>query len=165
MEILGAVASSVALGQAIGAGRHIIRLVHEIPEIQHEFNELKQDASHSFQYPYTCVLTLVQISLITAMLDDVQKGIGIWGPGSTPGTTGEMLLERTAQRLEEINNELQSFVKHCGKESTDNTVKAKKRKWIMQSDKLQKLREKAMDAKMNLHFALSSQSRSLVCEQ
>ncbi|RTE83296.1 hypothetical protein BHE90_002157 [Fusarium euwallaceae] len=148
MEILGAVASSVALGQAIGAGRHIVRLVHEIPEIQHEFQELKQD-----------------ISLITAMLDDVQNGIGIWGSGPAPSTTGEMLLGRTAQRLEEINNELQRFVEHCAKESTDNTVKAKKRKWIMQSDKLQKLREKAMDAKMNLHFALSSQSRNLVCEQ
>ncbi|RSL70020.1 hypothetical protein CEP54_002029 [Fusarium duplospermum] len=147
MEILGAVASSVALGQAIGAGRHIVRLVHEIPEIQHEFQELKQD-----------------ISLITAMLDDVQNGIGTWGSGPTSSTTGEMLLGRTAQRLEEINNELQRFVEHCAKESTDNTVKAKKRKWIMQSDKLQKLREKAMDAKMNLHFALSSQSRNLVCE-
>ena len=107
------------------------------------------------------MLTFVQISLITAMLDDVQKGIGIWGSGSA----GEMLLGRTAHRLEEINNELQRFVEHCGKYSTDNTVKAKKRKWIMQSDKLQKLREKAMDAKMNLHFALSSQSRNLVCEQ
>lgn len=52
MEILGAVASSVALGQAIGAGRHIVRLVREIPEVQHEFNELKQDASDSFQYPH-----------------------------------------------------------------------------------------------------------------
>ncbi|RSL64197.1 hypothetical protein CEP53_004141 [Fusarium sp. AF-6] len=148
MEILGAVTSSLALGQAIGAGRHIVRLVHEIPEIQHEFQELKQD-----------------ISLITAMLDDVKNGIGIWGSGPAPSTTGEMLLGRTAQRLEEINNELQHFVKHCAKESKDNTVKAKKRKWIMQSDKLQKLREKAMDAKMNLHFALSSQSRNLVCEQ
>lgn len=108
------------------------------------------------------MLTLVQISLITAMLDDVQRGIGIWG---SSGTTGEMLLERTAQRLEEINNELQQFVEQCGKESTGNTVKARKRKWIMQSDKLRKLREKTMDAKMNLHFALTSQSRGLVCEQ
>ncbi|KAM0425252.1 hypothetical protein ACHAPT_009569 [Fusarium lateritium] len=102
---------------------------------------------------------------LTAMLNDVQKGIGIWSTGSVSGTTGEMLLERTAQRLEDIKNELQLFVDQCGRESADNTVKAKKRRWIMQSDKLQKLREKTMDAKMNLHFALSSHSRGLVCEQ
>ncbi|KAI8715745.1 hypothetical protein NCS52_01082800 [Fusarium sp. LHS14.1] len=99
------------------------------------------------------------------MLDDVQNGIGIRGPGPVSGATGEMLLERAAQRLEKINNELQLFVEHCGKESKNSIVKAKKRKWIMQSDKLQKLREKAMDAKMNLHFTLTAQSRGLMCEQ
>ncbi|KAJ4162294.1 hypothetical protein NW754_013727 [Fusarium falciforme] len=99
------------------------------------------------------------------MLDDVQNGIGIWRSGSVSDTTGEMLLERTAQRLEEINIELQRFVEHCGKQSANSIVRAKKRKWIMQSDKLQKLREKAMDAKMNLHFALTSQIRGLMCEQ
>ncbi|KAL2680617.1 hypothetical protein Neosp_008219 [[Neocosmospora] mangrovei] len=107
-----------------------------------------------------------ELTLITAMLNDVQSGIATWGSSSVSGRAGEMLLERTAQRLEEINSELQRFLEHCGKESTDNNaVKAKKRKWILQSDKLQKLREKSMDAKMNLHFALTSQSRGLVCEQ
>ena len=96
------------------------------------------------------------------MLNDVQNASG---SSSVSGATGNMLLERTARRLEEINNELQGFVEHCGRGSPDNTTRAKKRKWIMQSDKLQKLREKAIDAKMNLHFALTSQSRGLVCEQ
>ncbi|KAM5362106.1 hypothetical protein ACJZ2D_012697 [Fusarium nematophilum] len=139
MEVLGAVASSIALGQAIAAGRHIVNTIRQLPEIQDEFDDLKSD-----------------IIIVTAMLDDAQRA------RYASSTAGEILMQRTAQRLQEINDGLQELVARCGRESSDKTVKAKKRRWLLEGDKLQKLREKAMDAKMNLHYALTSQTSDMM---
>ncbi|KAF4458556.1 hypothetical protein FALBO_14705, partial [Fusarium albosuccineum] len=147
MELVGVAASSIALGRAIAAGRHIVNLCRE-PEIQHEFDELRKD-----------------VSLITAMLADVQRGAGPLGSRVTSNTTQEILIKRTTERLQEIRNELQEFVSRCGQTTGDKTIKAKRRRWIMESDKLKKLREKAMDAKMNLHFAVTCHNRDIMRAQ
>ena len=45
MEVLGAIASSIAVAQALVAGRHIVNLIRDIPEIQKEYDHLKREVS------------------------------------------------------------------------------------------------------------------------
>ncbi|KAF5001977.1 hypothetical protein FDECE_10779 [Fusarium decemcellulare] len=148
MEIVGVAASSIGLGRAIAAGRHIVNFFRELPETQHEFDELRKD-----------------VSLITAMLADIQRGAGPLGSRVTSNVTEELLIKRTTERLQEIRNELQEFVSRCGQTIGDKTIKTKRRRWILESDKLKKLREKAMDAKMNLHFAVTCHNRDIMRAQ
>jgi hypothetical protein len=43
MEVLGAVASSIAVVQALAAGKHAISLFREIPDIQKDFDYLMKE--------------------------------------------------------------------------------------------------------------------------
>lgn len=52
MEVLGAVASSIAVVQALIAGKHVVSLVRELPDIQADFNHLTKEV-----YKYYSLLT------------------------------------------------------------------------------------------------------------
>jgi hypothetical protein len=43
MEVLGAVASSIAVIQALAAGKHAVSLFREIPDIQKDFDYLMKE--------------------------------------------------------------------------------------------------------------------------
>lgn len=43
MEVLGAVASSIAVMQALAAGKHAVSLFREIPDIQKDFDYLMNE--------------------------------------------------------------------------------------------------------------------------
>ncbi|KAM5349116.1 hypothetical protein ACJ41O_008939 [Fusarium nematophilum] len=137
MEILGALASSIAIAQAIAAGRHMVNLIRDIPEMQNEFDDWLQE-----------------IDLISVMVSEARN--------ISSSTLGKSLILRAAQRLQEINDILQTIVSMCSKETQS---KVKKRKWMLQTTKMQQLRVKAMDAKMNLHFALTCQHPDLMRQQ
>ena len=50
MEVLGAVASSIAVVQALAAGKHVVGIVREVPDIQDDFNYLMKEV-FSFTSP------------------------------------------------------------------------------------------------------------------
>jgi hypothetical protein len=51
MEVLGAIASSIAVIQALVAGKHVVSLIREMPDIQKDFEYLMKDV---------CTLTSIQ---------------------------------------------------------------------------------------------------------
>lgn len=48
MEIIGAAASFIAIGQALTAGRHVFNLLKAIPEISKEYEALKTEVREGF---------------------------------------------------------------------------------------------------------------------
>ncbi|KAH6884181.1 ankyrin repeat-containing domain protein [Thelonectria olida] len=149
MEVLGAVASSIAVAQGIAAGGHLVKMLRDIPEIQKEFDSLRGE-----------------IDLIGAIVKEATR-VGC-STSTQQGITDpfeQSLLSRTAQQLQEIGDELNAIVTQCGRETSDKKIEARRRKWLLQGDKMQKLRQKALDAKLNLHFALTCHHRSTLQEQ
>lgn len=43
MEVLSAVASSIAVVQALAAGKHVVSIIREVPGIQDDFNYLMKE--------------------------------------------------------------------------------------------------------------------------
>lgn len=43
MEVLGAVASSIAVIQALAAGKHVVSLIREMPDIQKDFEYMMKE--------------------------------------------------------------------------------------------------------------------------
>jgi hypothetical protein len=43
MEVLGAVASSIAVVQALAAGKRVVSIIREVPDIQDDFNYLMKE--------------------------------------------------------------------------------------------------------------------------
>jgi hypothetical protein len=43
MEVLGVVASSIAVIQALAAGKHVVSLIREVPDIQKDFEYLMKE--------------------------------------------------------------------------------------------------------------------------
>ncbi|KAF5005906.1 hypothetical protein FDECE_7664 [Fusarium decemcellulare] len=138
MEVLGAVGSSIAVAQVLVAGRHIVNLVRGIPEIQKEYDSLRQE-----------------INLIADFVGEAQR-LAALSPteANYPSRVQESLLSRTAQQLKDIEDELAIVVAECGGESKDKSTQARKRKWLLREGKIDKLRDKARDAKTNLHNAI-----------
>jgi hypothetical protein len=59
MEVLGAVASSIAMIQALAAGKHVVSLIREMPDIQKDFEYMMKEV---------CALTYVQSQTNTSSL-------------------------------------------------------------------------------------------------
>jgi hypothetical protein len=69
MEVLGAVASSIAVIQALAAGKHVVSLIREMPDIQKEFEYLMKEV---------CALTSIKSQTNT---------LSLAGPGSIHGAS------------------------------------------------------------------------------
>ncbi|KAJ3533089.1 hypothetical protein NM208_g8143 [Fusarium decemcellulare] len=138
MEVLGAVGSSIAVAQVLVAGRHVVNLVRGIPEIQKEYDSLRQE-----------------IKLIADFVGEAQR-LAALSPAEANHSSRvqKSLLSRTAQQLKDIEDELAIVVAACGGESKDKSTQARKRKWLLREGKIDKLRDKARDAKTNLHNAI-----------
>lgn len=59
MEVLGAVASSIAVIQALAAGKHVVSLIREMPDIQKDFEYMMKEV---------CSLTVFQSQTNTSSL-------------------------------------------------------------------------------------------------
>lgn len=61
MEVLGAVASSIAVVQALAAGKHVVSIIREVPDIQDDFNYLMKEVCGSV--PLLCLKTNTYLSV------------------------------------------------------------------------------------------------------
>ncbi|KAJ0165890.1 Ankyrin repeat and death domain-containing protein 1A [Colletotrichum tanaceti] len=136
MEVVGAVASFIAIGQALAAGRHIVEGLRAIPGIGNELAWLHNEIEN------------------LRMMVEEAKMRGTSTDESLPETP---LLKSARLQLGEIATSLEGIHKGCIRIiREDGKVKAKKTKWFLQQKQLSECREKARDARANLLAALQT---------
>ncbi|KAH6974129.1 hypothetical protein BKA56DRAFT_590967 [Ilyonectria sp. MPI-CAGE-AT-0026] len=140
LEILGALASSIAVAQMLLAGRSVASLVRGIPEIQNECDALRDE-----------------IDLIGALIEGAKKTSESLSREKGPKQRlDDRLISRSAQRAAEMVDELRAVFDDCIEKVDDDKWKAKKRKWLLKENKMGKLRLKAEGAKSTLHMAMTN---------
>ncbi|KAK6211420.1 pfs domain-containing protein [Colletotrichum tabaci] len=136
MEVVGAVASFIAIGQALIAGRHAINVLRAIPGIGNELTWLHNEIE-------TLRLVVEEADMRGTSTDE-----------SLPETP---LLKSARLQLSEIVADLEGIRKGCVRAVQENgKVKAKKTKWFLQQKQLSECRDKARDARANLLAALQT---------
>ncbi|GJD01391.1 hypothetical protein ColKHC_10216 [Colletotrichum higginsianum] len=136
MEVVGAVASFIAIGQALIAGRHVIDVLRAIPGIGNELTWLHNEIE-------TLHLVVKEADMRGTSTDE-----------SLPETP---LLKSARLQLSEIVADLEGIHRGCVRADQENgKVKAKKTKWFLQQKQLSECREKARDARANLLTALQT---------
>ncbi|KAF7554895.1 hypothetical protein G7Z17_g2629 [Cylindrodendrum hubeiense] len=142
LEILGALASSIAVGQMLLAGRSVASLIRGIPEIQSECEALRDE-----------------IDLIASLVEGTRKTAESLSHGDdSTHRLDDSLIARSAQTVTEMVDELKAIIDSCTEKIGDDKWKARKRKWIMKEKKMEKLRLKAERAKSTLHMAMTNLS-------
>ncbi|EGU86554.1 hypothetical protein FOXB_02883 [Fusarium oxysporum f. sp. conglutinans Fo5176] len=134
MEVLGAVASSIAVVQALAAGKHAVSLFREIPDIQKDFDYLMKE-----------------LNMIKSMAQAVSR--------MAPTALEQDLINTAARNMNEITAELEALLRICSRESGpegNKMNKARKRKWLVEKSDIKKLQQRMSQAKETLHFALNS---------
>ncbi|PNP84775.1 hypothetical protein FNYG_01869 [Fusarium nygamai] len=134
MEVLGAVASSIAVVQALAAGKHAISLFREIPDIQKDFDYLMKE-----------------LDMIKSMVQAVSR--------IASSALEQDLINTAARNLNEITAELEALLRICSRESgpDGNRInRTSKRKWLVEKSDIKKLQQRMIQAKETLHFALNS---------
>ncbi|KAH7178537.1 ankyrin repeat-containing domain protein [Fusarium sp. MPI-SDFR-AT-0072] len=134
MEVLGAVASSIAVVQALAAGKHAVSLFREIPDIQKDFDYLMKE-----------------LNMIKSMAQAVSR--------MAPTALEQDLINTAARNLNEITAELEALLRICSRESGpegNKMNKTRKRKWPVEKSDIKKLQQRMSQAKETLHFALNS---------
>ncbi|KAM0199524.1 hypothetical protein ACHAPI_003287 [Fusarium lateritium] len=139
MEVLGAIASSIAVIQALAAGKHVVSLIRQMPDIQKDFEYLMKE-----------------LGLIRSMVQAVRR--------MSPTAFEQDLIHDASGNLEEVTRELEALLRKCAYEDNqgDKKVwKTKKRKWLIEKSDIQKLQQRMGQAKETLHFAVTSSQTSL----
>ncbi|KAF5680948.1 ankyrin repeat PH SEC7 domain-containing protein [Fusarium circinatum] len=134
MEVLGAVASSIAVVQALAAGKHAVSLFREIPDIQKYFDYLMKE-----------------LEMIKSMAQAVSR--------MAPTALEQDLITTAARNLSEITAELEALLRICSRESGpdgNKRSKTRKRKWLVEKSDIKKLQQRMGQSKETLHFALNS---------
>ncbi|RBR27186.1 uncharacterized protein FIESC28_00049 [Fusarium coffeatum] len=134
MEVLGAVASSIAVVQALAAGKHVVSIIREVPDIQDDFNYLMKE-----------------LSLINSMVKAVSR--------KPPSAYEQALMDAAAEDLSEVTKELGELLRSCVREvnTKDGKIcKTRKRKWLLEKSTITKLQQRMTNAKTTLHFAVTS---------
>ncbi|KAL5609964.1 hypothetical protein FOVSG1_004645 [Fusarium oxysporum f. sp. vasinfectum] len=134
MEVLGAVASSIAVVQALAAGKHAVSLFREIPDIQKDFDYLMKE-----------------LNMIKSMAQAVSR--------MAPTALEQDLINTAARNLNETTAELEALLRICSRESGpegNKMNKARKRKWLVEKSDIKKLQQRMSQAKETIHFALNS---------
>ncbi|KAG4281467.1 hypothetical protein FPRO06_10372 [Fusarium proliferatum] len=134
MEVLGAVASSIAVVQALAAGKHAVSLFREIPDIQKDFDYLMNE-----------------LDMIKSIAQAVSK--------MAPTAMEKDLITTAARNLHDITAEFEALLRICSRESGpdgNKMSKTRKRKWLVEKSDIKKLQQRMCQAKETLHFALNS---------
>ncbi|KAF5250142.1 hypothetical protein FANTH_4624 [Fusarium anthophilum] len=134
MEVLGAVASSIAVVQALAAGKYAISLFREIPDIQKDFDYLMKE-----------------LDMIKSMAQAVSR--------MAPTALEQDIITTAARNLNEITAELEALLRICSRESGpdgNKMSKTRKRKWLVEKSDIKKLQQRMGQSKETLHFALNS---------
>ncbi|KAK1962671.1 hypothetical protein LY78DRAFT_672411 [Colletotrichum sublineola] len=136
MEVVGAVASFIAIGQVLVAGRHVIDVLRAIPGIGDELAWLNNE-----------------IETLRLVVEEADMR-GTSTKQSLPETP---LLRRARLQLSEVVADLEGIHRDCVRAAgEDGKFKAKKRKWFFQQKRLSECREKARDARGNILAALQT---------
>ncbi|KAI1073118.1 hypothetical protein LB507_009176 [Fusarium sp. FIESC RH6] len=134
MEVLSAVASSIAVVQALAAGKHVVSIIREVPGIQDDFNYLMKE-----------------LSLINSIVKAVSR--------KPPSVYEQALIDAAAEDLSEVTKELGELLRSCIREvdTKDGKIcKTRKRKWLLEKSTITKLQQRMTNAKTTLHFAVTS---------
>ncbi|KAI3587650.1 ankyrin repeat-containing domain protein, partial [Fusarium oxysporum f. sp. albedinis] len=134
IEVLGAVASFIAVVQALAAGKHAVSLFREIPDIQKDFD-----------------YRMKELNMIKSMAQAVSR--------MAPTALEQDLINTAARNLNEVTAELEALLRICSRESGpegNKMNKARKRKWLVEKSDIKKLQQRMSQAKETLHFALNS---------
>ncbi|CAG7566468.1 unnamed protein product [Fusarium equiseti] len=153
MEVLGAVASSIAVVQAAAAGKHIVSIIREIPGIQDDFDYLMKEV-RGFPHCYIRIRILTGVYKLN-LINSMVKAI----PRMSPSAYEQDLINLAAKDLNEVTKELEELLRGCFREvnSKDGKIcKTRKRKWLLEKSTITKLQQRMRNAKTTLHFAVAS---------
>ncbi|RBR10631.1 hypothetical protein FVER53590_04475 [Fusarium verticillioides] len=148
LEILGAIASSIALVQAVQGTLKAIDFLRQNSDMKGECNKLKKEILMIEYF-------IVQAREQTGPMMPAQRLIG---------STEHPLVSLTIQELEEISEELNEIVQKYSRSRKVHDPKryTDKVKWLSDADKIEELRERAQATKSNLHLAITFRVSSMV---
>ncbi|KAH7019880.1 ankyrin repeat-containing domain protein [Ilyonectria destructans] len=134
-EVLGAVASSIALAEV---ALKTLSFLREIKGIQGAFEDLRQ-----------------QITILGDLVRCAQTIPGLipFEDSAQPSPRDSPIC-RTATQLKEVVDELDKIAVHCARTTFNKTSVVKKLQWIRSAHEIEHLCEKVRDAKSNLHLAI-----------
>ncbi|KXH62115.1 hypothetical protein CSAL01_12893 [Colletotrichum salicis] len=134
MEVVGAVASFIAIGQALGTARHVVHIARAIPEVENEMNWLHNEVE---------------------TLRSIQEELSMAGVITNDSRFETPLLERSMLQLTESTRRLEKIRKRCIRSpSAEGKDQVKRRAWFWLQAELSDCRSKARDARENLRLAL-----------
>ncbi|KAK0379387.1 pfs domain-containing protein [Colletotrichum limetticola] len=136
MEVVGAVASFIAIGQALSTARHVAHIARAIPGVEDEMKWLRNEVE---------ALKLIKEELVRA---------GVIANDSKCET---LFLAKAMLQLTESTKSLEEIRIRCIRSpSADNKGKVKKRAWFWLQAELSDCRGKAREARENLQLALQT---------
>ncbi|SCV58096.1 related to endocytosis ankyrin repeat protein Nuc-2 [Fusarium fujikuroi] len=148
LEILGAIASSIALAQAVQGTLKAVDFLRQNSDIKRECNRLRKE------------ILMIECFIMQAreQTDPMMPAQRLIGSPEHP------LVSLTIQELEEILEELDEIVDkysrprkvHDPKRYTDKV------KWLSDAGKIEELRERVQATKSNLHMAITFRVSSMV---
>ncbi|KAI8657928.1 hypothetical protein NCS57_01172700 [Fusarium keratoplasticum] len=149
LEILGAVASSIALAQAVQGTIKAVNLLREIRQIRQQCDDLKKE------------IVTIDGFILEAMR---QTGLPL-RPQPPPGTTQEHpMVSLAVQELQGILEALNQIVSKYSNDRKwhDPRRITRKMQWLTESKKIEELARKAQNTKLNLHLAITLRTSSSV---
>ncbi|KAI6762671.1 hypothetical protein HG530_008651 [Fusarium avenaceum] len=149
LEILGAVASSIALAQAVKGTLKAVDFLRQNSEMKKGCNKLRKEILMIEYF-------ILQAKEQTDLMMPTQRLVG---------TTAEHpLVSFTTQELEEILEELSEIVDKysCSTKFHDPKRFTNKMKWFSETSKIEELHQRAQATKSNLHMAITFRVSSMV---
>ncbi|EXL82688.1 hypothetical protein FOPG_04507 [Fusarium oxysporum f. sp. conglutinans race 2 54008] len=148
MEILGAIASSIALAQAVKGTLKAVDFLRQNSDMKRECDKLRKEL-----LMIDCFI--MQAREQTGQMVSAQRLLGI---------AEHPLISLTIQELEELLEELNEIVEKYSRSRKAHDPKryTDKVKWFSEASKIEELRERAQAAKSNLHMAITFRVSSMV---
>ncbi|KAJ4024545.1 hypothetical protein NW766_000782 [Fusarium irregulare] len=148
LEILGAIASSIALVQAVKGTLKAVDFLRENSEMKKECSSLRRE-----------------ILMIECFIMQAQQQTDPMIPTERlMGSTGHPLVSLAVDELEGILNELSQIAEKYShsRKARDPKRYTDKIKWFSEIGKIEELRERAQAIKSNLHMAITFRVSSMV---
>ncbi|KAH7225065.1 ankyrin repeat-containing domain protein [Fusarium oxysporum] len=148
MEILGAIASSIALAQAVKGTLKAVDFLRQNSDMKRECDKLRKEL-----LMIDCFI--MQAREQTGQMVSAQRLLGI---------AEHPLISLMIQELEELLEELNEIVEKYSRSRKAHDPKryTDKVKWFSKASKIEELRERAQTAKSNLHMAITFRVSSMV---
>ncbi|KAF4471098.1 hypothetical protein FALBO_1996 [Fusarium albosuccineum] len=164
LEILGAIASSIALAQAVNGTIKAVNLLREIREIQKQCDGLKREVGSLMWFSLGQMANVEQVVTINGFIQDAKRQTS--QPSHSPETPPQEHPSVTlaTRELEEILQELNRVVakyQHPRKWHDPKRI-TNKIQWAFEAKKIEELQRQAQTTKANLHTAVTFRVSSMV---